>query len=120
MTQVHSDKYENFGGKFAAFDPLANLRVGVKVLQDCIRLAGSIEGGLKSYVGAANNEDDGGYAAKVMVEFAKLQQVAKGRQVPMFSAPANPAAAATNALTAPGAPERPPASDDKGATVAMK
>ena len=120
MTQVHSDKYENFGGKFAAFDPLANLRVGVKVLQDCIRIAGSIEGGLKSYVGAANNEDDGGYAAKVMVEFAKLQLVAQGRQVPMFSAPANPTPAVTNPIAAPGADELRPTAPDKGATVAMK
>lgn len=85
MTKIHSDKYEYFGGKFAAFDPLANLRVGVKVLHDCIRMAGSIEGGLKYYVGAANLADDGGYAAKVMAEYAKLQQVAKGRQVPTSS-----------------------------------
>lgn len=118
MTQVHSDKYENFGGKFAAFDPLANLRVGVKVLQDCIRIAGSIEGGLKNYVGAANNEDDGGYAAKVMVEFAKLQLVAKGRQVPMFTPPVSPAAAGNSA--SPSAGEAPAPAPTKAATVAMK
>ena len=35
MTKVHTDKYENFGGKLAAFDPVTNLRVGVKVLQEC-------------------------------------------------------------------------------------
>ena len=28
MTGVHSDKYEIFGGKLAAFDPVTNLRVG--------------------------------------------------------------------------------------------
>ncbi len=83
MTQVHSDKYENFGGKLAAFDPLTNLRVGVKVLQECISRAGSLEGGLRSYVGAAHIEDDGGYAGKVMAEHARLQLVAKGRQVPL-------------------------------------
>ena len=82
MTQVHSDKYESFGGKLAAFDPLTNLRVGVKVLQECIARAGSMEGGLKFYVGAANIEDDGGYAGKVMSEHARLQLVAKGRTVP--------------------------------------
>ncbi len=82
MTQVHSDKYEDFGGKLAAFDPLTNLRVGVKVLQECISRAGSLEGGLRSYVGAAHIEDDGGYASKVMAEHARLQLVAKGRQVP--------------------------------------
>ncbi|WP_180127862.1 lytic transglycosylase domain-containing protein [Rhodoferax sp. BLA1] len=84
MTRVHKDKYQNFGGEFAAFDPLANLQVGVKVLLDCIRAAGSIEGGLKYYVGAANVEDDNGYTAKVMAEYTRLQQVALGRAVPAF------------------------------------
>lgn len=86
MTKIHSDKYQNFGGKFAAFDPLANLHVGVKVLQDCIRMAGSIEGGLRYYVGAANLETDGGYASKVMAEHARLQQVVHGRKVPVMVA----------------------------------
>ena len=82
MTKVHSDKYENFGGKLAAFDPVTNLRVGVKVLQDCIKRAGSIEGGLKFYVGAANLENDGGYASKVMAEHARLLAVVGGKQMP--------------------------------------
>ena len=43
MTKIHGDKYESFGGKLAAFDPVTNLRVGVKVLQECIARAGSIE-----------------------------------------------------------------------------
>jgi hypothetical protein len=100
MTKIHSDKYQSFGGKFAAFDPLANLHVGVKVLQDCIRVAGSVEGGLRYYVGAANMEDDGGYTAKVLAEYARLQQVAQGRKVPLMvaSEPATnlPAPAATS------------------------
>ena len=79
MTKVHHDKYENFGGKLAAFDPVTNLRVGVKVLQECIARAGSLEAGLKFYVGAANLDSDGGYAAKVMAEHARLQAVANGR-----------------------------------------
>ena len=47
MTRVHTDKYQSFGGHFAAFDPVSNLRVGVKVLQECIARAGSVEGGLR-------------------------------------------------------------------------
>jgi hypothetical protein len=85
MTKIHSDKYESFGGKLAAFDPVTNLRVGVKVLQECISRAGSLEGGLKLYVGAGNMEDDGGYASKVMAEHSRLQLVAMGRAVPMMS-----------------------------------
>ena len=80
MTRVHHDKYENFGGKLAAFDPITNLQVGVKVLQDCISRAGSIEGGLKYYVGAANLQSDGGYAGKVMAEHARLIAVVGGKR----------------------------------------
>jgi hypothetical protein len=86
MTKIHSDKYEGFGGKLAAFDPVSNLRVGVKVLQECIFRGGSVEGGLKLYVGAGNMEEDGGYTAKVMAEYNRLQLVVGGRAVPL-SAP---------------------------------
>lgn len=79
MTNIHHAKYENFGGKLAAFDPVTNLRVGVKVLQECIARAGSVEAGLRFYVGAANLESDGGYAAKVMAERARLLAVVGGR-----------------------------------------
>ena len=88
MTKVHSEKYENFGGKLAAFDPVTNLRVGVKVLQECIKRAGSVEGGLKFYVGAANMLEDGGYAGKVMAEHARLLAVVSGKSVPHQARPA--------------------------------
>lgn len=91
MTQVHHDKYEDFGGKLAAFDPITNLRVGVEVLQECISRAGSIEGGLKFYVGAANLEDDGGYTTKVMAEYARLRAVASGKRPPSSNLFATPA-----------------------------
>ena len=92
MTKVHSDKYEGFGGKFAAFDPVANLRVGVFVLKECItRAGGSVEGGLKFYVGASNSEMDGGYAQKVMVEHARLMLVAAGQSVPASEPSETPA-----------------------------
>jgi len=81
MTRVHDDKYQVFGGIHAAFDPLTNLRVGVQVLKECIARAGSLEDGLRFYVGAANLADDGGYASKVLSEQAHLRQVAAGRAV---------------------------------------
>ena len=86
MTKIHHDKYANFGGKLAAFDPVTNLRVGVKVLQECIARAGSVEGGLKYYVGAANLEDDAGYAAKVMAEHARLLAVIAGNGISPYHA----------------------------------
>ena len=94
MTKIHQAKYENFGGQLAAFDPVTNLRVGVKVLQECITKAGSVEGGLKFYVGAGNMEGDGGYAGKVLAEHARLQSVVGGKSTTPFKTPqrsANPA-----------------------------
>jgi soluble lytic murein transglycosylase-like protein len=85
MTGIHSDKYENFGGKLAAFDPVTNLRVGAKVLQECIQRAGSTQAGLKFYVGAALLAEDGGYADKVLAEHARLQAVASGKAVPLVT-----------------------------------
>ncbi len=101
MTDVHADKYQHFGGSYAAFDPKTNLRVGVKVLQECIARAGSLLGGLKYYVGAANLAGDGGYADKVMAEYARLHRVATGKplpaQPPVAQPPASPPPAADGA-----------------------
>jgi hypothetical protein len=86
MTTIHTAKYDGFGGKLAAFDPVTNLRVGVKVLQECIARAGSVEGGLRQYVGATSDSTEGGYAAKVMAEHARLRAVASGQSVPSANA----------------------------------
>jgi hypothetical protein len=81
MTRVHPDKYQRFGGEHAAFDPVTNLRVGVQVLKDCIARAGSLEGGLQHYVGAAHFLDDGGYGSKVLAEHTHMKLVAGGKNV---------------------------------------
>lgn len=103
LTRVHTDKYEHFGGELAAFDPVANLRVGVKVLQDCIQQAGSIEGGLRRYVGAVSS-DGSDYINKVMAEHLRIQSVAMGKPMPTTfpvytAAPTTPAVEAD--ITAP-------------------
>ena len=109
MTGIHKDKYENFGGKLAAFDPVTNLRVGVKVLQECIQRSGSLHAGLKFYVGAANMDDDGGYAGKVLAEHARLKLVAAGRAVPLPQPPVIRTVVPVDAAPAPA--------EDKVATV---
>jgi len=81
MTRVHDDKYQAFGGNFAAFDPVTNLRVGAQVLKECIARAGSLEMGLRYYVGASNLPDDGGYADKVLAEQGHLHMIAIGKLV---------------------------------------
>ncbi len=109
MTSVHHQKYAPFGGTLAAFDPVTNLRVGVRVLRACIERAGSLEGGLKFYVGAANLDDDSGYVNKVLAEQIRLQQVAEGREVPLNaqSASAPPPTKTTSSTRGQG--DAPPA-----------
>jgi hypothetical protein len=81
MTRLHDAKYETFGGTQAAFDPVTNLRVGVQVLKECIARGGSLEQGLRYYVGAANLEHDSGYAARVLAEQSNIRRVAQGQSV---------------------------------------
>jgi hypothetical protein len=76
---VHSDKFADHGGDHAALDPIANLRVGSAILRDLIRRGGSVERGLQLYVGAGNLPDDGGYAARVLAEQARIRIAAAGR-----------------------------------------
>lgn len=117
MTRVHDDKYESFGGKHAAFDPISNVRVGVLVLKECITRAGSLQEGLRYYVGAALLEGDGGYVGRVLAEQALMRGVADGRNVAVNSPNTAPAAAAreadgaasrpaTEPLAKPEAPDR--------------
>ncbi|MFG6449786.1 transglycosylase SLT domain-containing protein [Roseateles sp. BYS180W] len=97
MTRVHDDKYQAFGGQLAAFDPVTNLRVGVQVLKECIQRAGSLEEGLRYYVGAANLPDDAGYTAKVLAEQELFRAAAAGLNPPLTS----PTPAAAPAATPP-------------------
>ena len=121
MTRVHTDKYEALGGHLAAFDPVTNLRVGVKVLQDCITRAGSVQGGLAYYVGATDPQNDGGYAEKVLAEHYRLRQVAStGRAVPPTQAVAPPTLATqAPAKTAPAAASPAPGASSLGEKVAL-
>lgn len=96
MTRVHTDKYETLGGTLAAFDPVSNMRVGVSILKNYIRRTGSVEKGLKYYVGAANLKTDGGYAAKVLAEHKRIREVADN------FAPASSATAAGKASATVG------------------
>jgi soluble lytic murein transglycosylase-like protein len=90
MSKVHHDKFSDHGGMNAVLNPAANIQVGAQILKDLIRRSGSVESGLKLYVGAGNLETDGGYAGKVMAEHARLQAVAAGKRVPTFTPPQAP------------------------------
>ncbi len=89
MSKVHHDKFQEVGGLKAALNPVANIKVGAQILKDYVNKTGSVEGGLKMYVGAADFDNDAGYGAKVLTEYRRLKEVSTGKNVPtVFSAPA--------------------------------
>lgn len=102
LTRVHTEKFMPFGGLAAAFDPVANIRVGSAILKEYLTREGSVEGALKSYVGAALLEHDGGYGSKVLNARERIAAAAAGRPIPpeIVVAPRPVAAAA-----AAGSPE---------------
>ncbi len=78
LTRVHADKFAPFGGVAAAFDPLANMRVGAQILKEYMGRDGTVETALKTYVGAALLPHDNGYGAKVLSERERIAAVAAG------------------------------------------
>jgi soluble lytic murein transglycosylase-like protein len=79
MTSVHKDKYALYGGTTEAVKPEVNIRIGAYILKYLIATAGSLRNGLKYYVGAANAENDGGYADKVMAERNRIISLCQTR-----------------------------------------
>ncbi len=116
MTKVHNAKYVAFGGNHAAFDPVTNLRVGVQVLKECIAHAGSLEAGLRFYVGSGNQVEDGGYASKVLSEQNSLRLVVGGKTPPPRAPAVTVAAPARQ--PAPPAPVALPKADESGVRAA--
>ena len=82
IPHVHSRRFEPHGGIEAAKDPVANIRVGSAILKEYVARSGSVEQGLKSYVGATTYSHDFGYGAKVLAEYHRLKQVSLGKKVP--------------------------------------
>ncbi len=83
-TSVHTDKYQLFGGHQAALDPDANMRVGSLILRQYIAKGGSLDAGLRLYVGASSIfTDDGGYGQKVLAERQRIRDAASLKMAKM-------------------------------------
>ncbi|MEB0137314.1 transglycosylase SLT domain-containing protein [Actimicrobium sp. CCC2.4] len=84
MSKIHHEKFEDLGGIKAALNPVANIRVGASILKDYVSRGGSVEAGLKMYVGAAAFDHDDGYGSKVLAEYQRLKTVASGKTVSVY------------------------------------
>jgi soluble lytic murein transglycosylase-like protein len=100
MSKIHHAKFAQLGGQKAALNPAANIRVGAEILKEYVSRGGSVEAGLKTYVGAAAFETDQGYGSKVLAEYQRLKLVARGKQVPTFTKPPAPAPAVPASIVA--------------------
>lgn len=119
MSKVHRDKFDDLGGVKAALNPAANIRVGSLILKDYVTRGGSVEAGLKLYVGAGAFESDSGYGAKVLAEYQRLKEVAMGKKVPIYSTSANAEKAPRQADKAEPAPVDTPAISDETQPLAQ-
>ncbi|MGE0799403.1 MAG: transglycosylase SLT domain-containing protein [Lautropia sp.] len=106
-TRVHAQKFDAFGGIEAAWDPLANIKVGARILNEYLVRYGDLPGALKAYVGAALREHDGGYGQKVLGRAAEFGSVIRN------------AGGTVGSLAAPGRGEaaKPRVSQRSGAAV---
>jgi soluble lytic murein transglycosylase-like protein len=104
MSKVHHDKFQPLGGIKAALNPVANIKVGATILKEYVRRTGSVESGLKLYVGAGAFESDAGYGYKVLAEYKRLKDVASGKSVPTTT---------TVAVKAPAKPASQPDAEEK-------
>jgi Transglycosylase SLT domain len=80
IPRFHIEKFDPFGGEKVVFEPEANIMVGAKILKEYIRRTGDLADALQMYAGAASEESENGYSAKVMTERDRLHYVLRQHQ----------------------------------------
>jgi soluble lytic murein transglycosylase-like protein len=74
IPKYHGDRFEEFGGEQAVFNPEANIEVGSQILREYIRRTGNVNIALQMYAGALDDYEDR-YTRKVLNERQRLLQV---------------------------------------------
>lgn len=75
LPRFHMDKLPEGKGKKAFLDPVINIEVGTRILDEYISRRGNLIAGLQSYNGASDNSNR--YARKVLAEKARLESAAR-------------------------------------------
>ena len=74
IPRYHTDKFRDFGGVKAVFDPQTNILVGSQIIKEYLSRTGDLNSALQLYGGATSDENDV-YFGKVMTEKQRLLQV---------------------------------------------
>ena len=75
IPRFHIEKFDLVGGEKMVFEPEANIMVGASILNEYIRRTGDLADALQMYAGAASEESNNGYFAKVMTRRDRLHHV---------------------------------------------
>ncbi|WP_416544945.1 transglycosylase SLT domain-containing protein [Limnohabitans sp. DCL3] len=75
--QAHTETLAQFGGNLSAFDPLTNVRVGVRHLQGLMQQTESLEEALALYGLASGFSDEGQFVNRVMAEQLLIEKAAE-------------------------------------------
>ena len=78
IPKYHPEKFQEYGGVKAVFDPQTNILVGSRIIKEYIARTGNLNSALQLYGGATSDENDV-YFGKVMSEKERLQQVLRIR-----------------------------------------
>jgi soluble lytic murein transglycosylase-like protein len=78
IPKYHEEKFVEFGGEHAVFDPETNIEIGSLILREYIRRTGNLGIALQMYAGALGDHEDR-YTRKVLNERQRLQQVLSGQ-----------------------------------------
>jgi hypothetical protein len=75
LPETHAEQFTPYGGAMAIFDPKTNLRIGVKILKECIDQTGSLEEGLRLFkAGEESVSLESDYIARVLAEQNRLKE----------------------------------------------
>jgi soluble lytic murein transglycosylase-like protein len=74
IPQYHRDKFVEFGGEQAVFEPRANIAVGAKIIREYLQASGNLFTALQTYAGALPDRD-AAYSHKVLNEKDRLDGI---------------------------------------------
>ena len=81
IPRFHQDKLPKDAGSRAFFDPVTNVQMGARILQESIQRQGGLMEGLQFYAGAIEDTEQT-YASKVIAEKTRLEQAPRRKDGP--------------------------------------
>jgi soluble lytic murein transglycosylase-like protein len=84
--KAHVDELSRFGGQLSAFDPLTNLRIGVRHLQALIQQTATLEEALRLYGMSSGQTTEQLYVERVLAEQKLLEKLTERQNTAALSA----------------------------------